>query len=70
MLEPGSREAKIRYGDADFDVISPGSFVRCAVTGLPIPLDELRYWSVEHQEAYVDAATALKRYQDDLAKRG
>ena len=29
----GSREAKIRYLDGDFQVTSPGSFVRCAVTG-------------------------------------
>ena len=39
---PGAGEAKIRYLDADFQVISPGSFVRCAVTGTPIPIDELK----------------------------
>jgi hypothetical protein len=32
------------------------------VTGRNIPLDELRYWSVELQEAYADAASSLKRY--------
>jgi hypothetical protein len=37
--------------------------VVCAVTGLQIPVDELRYWSVERQEAYIDAAAALKRHQ-------
>ncbi len=36
----------------------------CAITGQRIPLTELRYWSVEHQEAYIDAAAALKRYTD------
>jgi len=45
-------------------VMSPGDFVRCAVTGRTIPLDELRYWSVERQEAYIDAATSLKRYRE------
>jgi hypothetical protein len=38
--------------------------VRCAVTGREIPLDELKYWSVELQEAYADAATSLKRHQE------
>lgn len=58
---PGSREARIRYLDGDFQVASPGAFVRCAVTGDAIPLDELRYWSVKRQEAYRDAATSLQR---------
>ncbi len=58
---PGGREARIRYLDGDFQVISPGSFVRCAVTGESIPLDELKYWSVARQEAYVSAAVSLRR---------
>jgi hypothetical protein len=33
-------------------VLSPGDHVICAVTGRPIPLEELRYWSVARQEAY------------------
>ena len=57
-------EAKIRYLDADYQIESPGTFVRCAVTGAAIPLDELKYWSVSLQEAYVDAAASLKRYQE------
>jgi hypothetical protein len=57
-------EARLRYLDGDFQILVPGNFVRCAVTGREIPLDELRYWSVERQEAYVDAAASLKRYQD------
>ncbi|MBO6755239.1 MAG: DUF2093 domain-containing protein [Roseibium sp.] len=57
-------EAKVRYLDGDYQVEAPGTFVRCAVTGTAIPLDELKYWSVEHQEAYVDAATSLKRYRE------
>ncbi len=54
-------EAKIRYLDGDFQVIVPGGFVTCAVTGSRIPLSELRYWSVDRQEAYVDAGASLKR---------
>ncbi|MCO5059906.1 MAG: DUF2093 domain-containing protein [Rhizobiaceae bacterium] len=61
---PGSREARIRYLDGDFQVLSPGSFVRCAVTGDSIPLDVLKYWSVARQEPYADAAASLKRELD------
>ena len=58
---PGSGEARVRYLDGDFQVISPGTFVRCAVTGSMIPLDELKYWSVERQEPYADAQVSFDR---------
>lgn len=58
---PGAREARIRYLDGDFQVTSPGAFVRCAVTGESIPLDELRYWSVARQEPYLNAQISLSR---------
>ncbi|GLK77807.1 hypothetical protein GCM10008171_30610 [Methylopila jiangsuensis] len=54
-------EAEVRYLDADMRVVKPGAYVRCAVTGQPIPLDELRYWSVERQEAYAGPDEALTR---------
>ncbi|MBE1503908.1 DUF2093 domain-containing protein [Rhizobium viscosum] len=56
----GNREAKIRYLDGDFQILSPGSYVVCALTGKHVPLDELRYWSVARQEPYVDVASALE----------
>ena len=37
--------------------------VLCEVTGQRIPLEELRYWSVERQEAYVSASAVDKRRQ-------
>lgn len=58
---PGAREAKIRYLDGDFQVISPGTFVRCAVTGEAIAIEDLKYWSVARQEAYADARISLER---------
>lgn len=61
-------EARLRYLDGDFQVLSPGAFVRCAVTGAEIPLDELKYWSVALQEAYVDAAASLKRHQETVRR--
>jgi hypothetical protein len=60
---PGGGEAKLRYLDGEFKVIAPGAFVRCAVTGRAIPLSELRYWSVDDQEAYVDAAAANEAWR-------
>jgi hypothetical protein len=60
---PGG-EAKVRYLDGDFQLLTPGAFVRCAVTGRPIPLGELRYWNVDLQEAYADATIAMKRFEE------
>lgn len=57
--QPG--EAHIKYLDADLDLIAAGDYVICAVTGRKIPLAALRYWSVDLQEAYVDAAAATSR---------
>lgn len=57
----GSGEARLRYTDHDFQVITPGSYVTCAITGKQLPLDELMYWSVARQEAYVDAAASLEQ---------
>lgn len=55
-------EATIRYMDGDYVVLKPGSFVRCAVTGKPIALDELTYWNVDRQEAYIDATAAHEAF--------
>jgi len=54
-------EAQVQYLDGDIRVLRPGAFVRCAVTGAPIPLDELRYWSVDLQEAYAGPEAVLER---------
>jgi hypothetical protein len=54
-------EAKVEYLDGDFRIVRPGAFVRCAVTGQPIPLEELRYWSVDRQEAYAAPAASMAR---------
>lgn len=54
-------EARIRYLDGDLEIMEAGDFVVCATTNRKIPLAALRYWSVEHQEAYIDAAAAGAR---------
>ena len=55
----GEGEAVVEYLDGEFTVIRPGRFVRCAVTGEKIPLQSLKYWHVDKQEPYVDAAAAM-----------
>jgi hypothetical protein len=64
-------EAKVKFLNGEFQVLSPGDFVRCAVTGEPIMLPDLRYWSVELQEAYATPEVSMQRYlqmRDKLAR--
>ncbi len=56
-------EAKLRYLDADIEILRHGRFVLCAVTGKRIPIEDLRYWNVDLQEAYIDAEAALTRWK-------
>ncbi len=59
---PMAGEAQVKFLDGDFRVVRPGAFVRCAVSGTAIPLEELRYWSVELQEAYASPEEVLARH--------
>jgi hypothetical protein len=63
MLETTGSPATLKYLDGRYDVIVPGSYVVCAVSGRKIPLDALRYWNVERQEAYATPQIALQQYQ-------
>ena len=67
-IPPMAGEAELKYLDGDFRVIRPGAFVRCAVTGVPIPLEELKYWSVERQEAYATPEAVLQRHHPEQVK--
>lgn len=58
---PSPTPATLHYGDGEFAVLKPGAFVLCAVSGRPIALETLRYWSAEHQEAYAGPTEALSR---------
>ena len=55
--------AVLHYGDGEFAVLKPGRYVVCAVSGVKIPLDALRYWNTAVQEAYATAAEALVRWR-------
>ena len=67
IMERGMRgPARLKYLDGEYKVISPGGFVVCAVTGAQIPLEDLRYWSIDLQEAYASAEVANSRYAQTL----
>ncbi len=65
--ERGGGEAVVEYLDSNLRLIKPGAFVRCAVTGQPIPLDQLKYWSVERQEAYASPEAVMMRITGQAA---
>lgn len=62
-------EARLRYKHGEYQVVTAGDFVRCAISGQIIMMADLRYWNVELQEAYASADIGLKRYLD-LRQKG
>ncbi|MEZ5856803.1 MAG: DUF2093 domain-containing protein [Hyphomicrobiaceae bacterium] len=62
-------EARLTYLAGEFRVDVPGDFVLCAVTGKPIAIGDLKYWSVELQEPYISAEASFARYQEVTKRR-
>ncbi|KRC81267.1 MULTISPECIES: DUF2093 domain-containing protein [unclassified Sphingomonas] len=60
LMSNTARAAKLHYMANGFRVLAPGDHVVCAVSGERIPLDMLRYWSVERQEPYASAQHAAE----------
>ena len=60
LMSNTARPARMHYMANNFRVLTPGDHVTCAISGEAIPIEELRYWSVERQEAYATAAIALQ----------
>jgi len=60
LMTGGGIPARVHFMAGTFRVLSTGDHVVCAVTGARIPLHELKYWSVERQEPYVDAEASLE----------
>ena len=61
IMERDKGEAKLRYLDGEYEILTPGGHVVCSVTGTQIPLDALRYWSVDLQEAYASSDVSTAR---------
>lgn len=57
-------EAILQYGDGEYAVMRPGLYVTCAVSGVRIPLEALRYWNPVTQEAYAGPKEALARWKE------
>lgn len=66
----GQRPARVQYLPGSFRLLSPGDHVVCAVTGVRIPLQELRYWNADMQEAYANAEIATRRFAELQKKAG
>ena len=60
LMSNTARPARLHYMANGFRVLTPGDHVVCAVSGERIPLEELRYWSVERQQPYAGAGIAAK----------
>ena len=61
LMSSPDAAAILEYGPNGFRVLRPGNHVVCAVTGQPVPLEELRYWCVVRQEAYASPEIATRR---------
>jgi hypothetical protein len=66
LMSSSDKAATLMYGPNAFRVVKPGHFVLCAMSGVPVPLEELRYWSVDRQEAYASAELSTRRALEDL----
>ena len=53
--------AKIKYLPNNFQIIEPGDYVECAISGKKIVLEDLNYWNVELQEAYFSYKEASQK---------
>ena len=60
LMSNTARPARLHYLANGFRVLVPGDHVVCAISAEPIAIDELRYWSVERQQAYANAEIALQ----------
>jgi len=60
LMSNKGRLARLHYLPGTFRVLGHGDHVMCAVTGRPIALADLKYWSVARQEAYVSAEASLQ----------
>tara|TARA_B100001287_G_C22400672_1_gene397729 strand:- start:431 stop:616 length:186 start_codon:yes stop_codon:yes gene_type:complete len=53
--------AKLKYLPNNYEIIEPGDYVECAVSGKKIQLENLNYWNVRLQEPYFSYIEASKK---------
>jgi len=59
------KEAKVKYKQGNYEIISEGDYVLCAVSGKKIFLKDLKYWNVELQEPYFSPLEVAQKFQND-----
>ncbi len=60
--------AKIKYLPNNFQIIEPGDYVKCAVTGKEIQIENLTYWNVDLQEPYFSYKEAFEKREKNNKK--
>lgn len=65
-MSSSDNPATLIYGPNGFRVVKPGHYVLCAMSGVPVPLEELRYWSVDRQEAYASCELSTRAALEDM----
>ena len=59
---------KIKYLPNNFQIIEPGDYVKCAVTGKEIQIENLTYWNVDLQEPYFSYKEAFEKREKNNKK--
>ena len=57
------KKAKLIFKHNYFEIVEEGDHVLCAVSGKEIMLENLNYWNVDLQEAYLSPIEANKRFK-------
>ncbi len=60
--------AKIKYLANNYQIIEPGDYVICAVSGKKIKIENLNYWNTELQEPYFSYKEAFKKKESIIKK--
>lgn len=68
LMSNRNKVAKLYYMPNGFRPLSSGDHVLCAITNEQIPLEDLRYWSVEKQEAYATAQISAQAHLPEEEK--
>jgi hypothetical protein len=56
--------AKIKYLPNNFQIMEEGSYVKCAVSGKQINVENLTYWNVDLQEPYFSYKEAFQKREE------
>ena len=58
--------AKLKYLPNNFQIIENGDYVKCAVSGKEINIENLNYWNDELQEPYYSYREAFQKREKSV----